>query len=562
MRAAAIVVLCACQAPAPQDKPATAVPTSVVSASVVVDGDHACAITAHHEVTCWGATPTQLPGLDDVAGLAADNSGTCAWTAHGAVKCWAGDSKPELVPTIGDAVQVTVAGSACALRANGHVACWSSDRNAREVPGLAGAVEIAGTYGGGAQLLCARLKSGEVTCGNSVTPFAVIPPLAGATSIAGAGCRYAALLPDHRIATWVGWTGRPMPVFLDKIDGKRVIVGGHLDDEGEVCVVGTQARCWSWGQEPALRLTETPPLPAGVRDLGFDTEATCARIGDRIECAGRVGRLGDGEPEYAHDFVSVQGITDARQLDAVGRTTCALRANGHVVCWGERLHGEDEAATTIDRVPFELPGVTDAVEIAMEGADRGNGTIGIAAAVCARRVHGATCWTSKHGQLVAANAPELATATKLISGGAICGVSSNSAVTCVRLHEDQGYIPTFSEDDYERIVYQGSSDTAPRRIARELEKRVRSALVAHQPLEGFHTAGTSDPIGPTDRTFQPPSHDAVELRRIAWSVGRDSDRVRGAICARHGDGTVACWGERDYLGANQHSERAAWAPIR
>ena len=102
---------------------------------------------------------------------------------------------------------------------------------------------------------------------------------------------------------------------------------------------------------------------------------------------------------------------------------------------------------------------------------------------------------------------------------------------------------------------------APRRIAHELEKRLRAALAAHQLLEGFHTAGTSDPIGPTDAAFQPPNHDAVERRRIAWSLDW-TDRVRGAICARHTDGTVACWGERDYLGANQHSERAAPAPIR
>jgi len=238
-----------------------------------------------------------------------------------------------------------------------------------------------------------------------------------------------------------------------------------------------------------------------------------------------------------------------------------LRANGRVVCWGERIHGEDEPAT-IDRVPVELPGVTDAVEIAMEGSDRGNGTIGIAAAVCARRARGATCWTSKHGQLVASDAPELAPAKRLYSGGGICGVAESGAVTCVRLHYDRGYIPLFSEDDYEKIVYQGSTDGAPRRIARELEKRLRAAIATHQPLEGFHTAGVSDPIGGTDRTFQPPTHDAVERRRISWTVDWNSEHVRGAICARHADGTVACWGERDYLGANLHSDRAASAPIR
>jgi len=38
-------------------------------------------------------------------------------------------------------------------------------------------------------------------------------------------------------------------------------------------------------------------------------------------------------------------------------------------------------------------------------------------------------------------------------------------------------------------------------------------------------------------------------------VDWDGDRVRGVLCARRGDGSIACWGERDYLGAGQHSAR-------
>ncbi|TMQ25525.1 MAG: hypothetical protein E6J90_05830 [Deltaproteobacteria bacterium] len=45
--------------------------------------------------------------------------------------------------------------------------------------------------------------------------------------------------------------------------------------------------------------------------------------------------------------------------------------------------------------------------------------------------------------------------------------------------------------------------------------------------------------------------------RIEWTLDWDIDRIRGALCARRGDGTVACWGERDDLGAGQHSTRTA-----
>src|SRR5450432_3607301 len=179
MRAAAILALCACQAgspPASKDKPVA--PATIVAGTVVVDGDHACAITTSHKVTCWGATPAEVPDLDDVAVLAADERATCAWTTHGTVKCWGDDPKPKPVPALGGVVQVTVGGSQCALRANGRVACWSNDSSdAREVAGLAGVVEIAGTYSGGAELLCARLKSGGVMCGNSVRPFEAVPQL-------------------------------------------------------------------------------------------------------------------------------------------------------------------------------------------------------------------------------------------------------------------------------------------------------------------------------------------------------------------------------------------------
>jgi hypothetical protein len=178
--------------------------------------------------------------------------------------------------------------------------------------------------------------------------------------------------------------------------------------------------------------------------------------------------------------------------------------------------------------------------------------------VCARRVRGATCWTTKHGQLQASDAPELAPAVKLYSGPTICGVSASGAVGCVPLLHDEGYIPTFSEDDYEKFVYAGSADAALGRITRELEKRLRRALASNKQLEGFHGSGTSDAVGRTGRTFQPPVDQmtgVIEQRRIEWAVDWDNERVRGALCVRRGNGTVACWGERDYLGAGQHSTR-------
>ena len=590
---AALVVLASCdQAPSGEHEGApTAMPAprGFVRGSVAVDDDHACAIEASGKVACWGrggagrlGTPggadgwqaIEVPGIDDAVEVVAGEHLTCALTARGTVLCWGHDlgPPPQRVAGLDDAIQVVVESDmACGLRATGRVTCWSGDEDKplvppqpKEVAGLADVVEIAGVNSGGAIHLCARLKSGTVTCGNSVHPFEPIPSLAGATSLAGAGGRFAVLLPGHRVARWVGWTGYPMPEFLDGVDGERVILGGHLNGNDELCVLGATSRCWMWGGEPGLALSDPYSLPAGTRDLALDTEATCARIADHVECWGRVGRLGDGSSEYTPAFVAVNGITDARQLDAAGRTMCVLRDNGGVACWGERLRATDEKpAHAIDREPVELPGgVNDAVEIAMESGDPGDGSTHIAVAVCARRKSGATCWSVKHGVIEAADAPELATAVKLYSGPAICGVSADGAVRCLRLDDSENYIPGFSEDDYEKIVYQDRAHEGVRRITRVLEKRLHAALAAKRQPVGFHSADARDsgdviepdrrlphewPRAPVDTLTG-----AGELRRFEWDLGWDIRRVRAVRCARH-DGTVACWGERDYLGAGQRS---------
>jgi hypothetical protein len=549
--------------------PVAAAATGIVRASLAVDGDRACAIEATGKVACWGsgphggATPVEVPALDDVTGLAAGPSATCAWTTHGAVACWGDDLRTRFAPPFDDVVQVSVGiDSACGLHASGRVTCWDDGSNAgREVAGVVDAVEIAGAAGFGAEALCARTKAGAVTCGNRVSPFEPLPELAGATSLAGAGGRFAALVPGHRLARWVGWTGALMAMILDGVDADRVLVGGHLNGAAALCVLGAHARCWTWSGEPTVALADAPPLPAGLRDLAFDTEATCGRIGDRVACWGRRGRLGDGEPEYPRDLVPVAGLADARQLEAAGRTLCALRATGKVACWGERLRGadDDRGVVAIDRTPVELPGVTDAVEIAMASADRGDGELGVAVLVCARRPRGATCWTTVHGHLQAADAPALASAVKLYAGPTVCGVTAGRAVRCVPLPLTGGFVPGFSPDDYERYVYQGSSEDTGRRIADELARRLHRALASNQRLDGFHGANVSDPIGATSAAFRPPLDKLTavpELRRIAWAVDWDQARVRGALCARRGDGTVGCWGERDYLGVDQRSTRA------
>jgi hypothetical protein len=347
MRVLLVIALCGCSrldatTPAPVERPAVA-PTApaLVRGSIVAGRYHACAIEVTGHVACWGRagngrlgtpdsadhlTPVEVPGPDDVAGLAAGIDITCAWTAHGAVWCWGDDVEhvdahvPRRVPHLDDIVQV-VAGlfGSCGLHANGHVACWpiAAWRNplwprVEELEGIEHAVEIAGDD----LRLCARLASGRVTCNyapdnHHEVAFGPFVDLDGAISIAGFDEQFAALLPGRRLAYWniADFEGRrgghTAEIHrVEGVDGTRVVIGGH-----DVCVLGAAARCWSVEDldPPAADARSRARMLAGsVRDVAPGYEVACVRDGDRAQCWGTISRFGDGETEFPADFVEVK----------------------------------------------------------------------------------------------------------------------------------------------------------------------------------------------------------------------------------------------------------------
>ncbi len=562
-------------------------------------------------------TPIEVPGVGEVVGLASGGDFMCAWTARGEAVCWGSDEgdyravgendaypplaegevlakflrydrQPRRVPQLDDVVQIVASrAGACGLRASGRVACWNRDAwrdplwpRMEELDGLAGAVELAGDE----HHLCARLTSGDVTCEfthgdwrDGMFEFEVIPELAGATSLAGAISfngntdreLFAALLPGHRLATWSiefgGQLRSAMAIHrIDGVGGERVVVS-----ESEVCVLGAQGQCWSIPdlERPAADvLARARPLAPGVRDLAPGDHVSCARIGDRAECWGEVGRLGDGWPTLPTDFVAVKGITDAKQLEANRTTVCALLGTGRVACWGSRSRYSSYGEQAVDFVPFELPGVTDASEIAMSPEF-----------VCARRKHRASCWQLDRWSFdrepdapsETLNAPELASAVKLYSGPHICGVSARGGVGCTRSeYTDHGrctmYIDASGAKQCKRTP---DAEWHPP----DLEVQLRSLLASGKPpcvtADGdvvcFHSAGNT------------------ELEHVELEGGRYAIRANGTVaqvkraavdpqppiaalsgvvelratihvlCGRLRGGTVACWGARSHLGAGR-----------
>ena len=352
MRVLLVIALCGCNTPdtttppAPAECPAVAPPAPTpapVRGSIAAGVHHACAIEATGHVACWGKagngrlgtpdnadhlTPVEVPGLDDVAGLAAGTDITCAWTAHGAVWCW-GDNEehvdahvPRRVPHLDDIVQV-VAGlfGACGLHANGHVACWpiSAWRNplwprVEDIAGIEHAVEIAGDD----MHLCARLGSGHVTCNyapdnHTEEAFSPFAELDGAISIAGSDDQFAALLPGRHLATWniadfEGRRGGHTATIhrVEGVDGTRIVVGGH-----DVCVLGAAARCWSVEDldPPADDAWSRARMLAGsIRDVAPGYWVSCARDGDRAQCWGEPDSPGAHQPSRVTTPVPVANL--------------------------------------------------------------------------------------------------------------------------------------------------------------------------------------------------------------------------------------------------------------
>jgi alpha-tubulin suppressor-like RCC1 family protein len=95
-------------------------------------------------------------------------------------------------------------------------------------------------------------------------------------------------------------------VELDGVVG--LAAAGNLIEHGHTCAVREEGSVWCWG-------------------------------------ANQTGQLGDGTQIARSRPVMALGVADAVQvvtasLEGYGGHTCALRADGVVLCWGSNFHGQ------------------------------------------------------------------------------------------------------------------------------------------------------------------------------------------------------------------------------
>lgn len=164
---------------------------------------------------------------------------------------------------------------------------------------------------------------------------------------------------------------------------------------------------------------------------------SCAVSSGMVKCWGlnSSGQLGDNSAISSLTPVVVSGITDAVQVSAGSRHTCARLSNGTVWCWGDNVDGQlGNGSTTDSRVPVQVSGLSNATDISAGGGH-----------TCAVRADGSSwCWgRNTEGQLGnSSNADSLvpaqvstglgvAPAASISAGGLhTCALLQDSTVSC------------------------------------------------------------------------------------------------------------------------------------
>jgi alpha-tubulin suppressor-like RCC1 family protein len=149
-----------------------------------------------------------------------------------------------------------------------------------------------------------------------------------------------------------------------------------------------------WGRSDAGQLgAQHAPVQAPVEIVGI-TDAVEVSTGHDFSCARRAsgavvcwgegseGQLGNGATNDSPTPVEVTGLTDAAELDSGFGHTCARHASGAVACWGLNSSGAvGSGDTTRANHPVDVAGVTGATFVGAAGYHS-----------CAASPTGVSCW--------------------------------------------------------------------------------------------------------------------------------------------------------------------------
>ncbi len=428
-----------------------------ISAGGATPETHACGITTGDAAYCWGSNsngqlgngvgyqtaPYLVAGGATWIDLSAGDVATCGIKADGTAWCWGGNwdgragdgtKTDRMVPVavLGGGTYTGVgfaSGTPCAIRSDKSLRCWGS--------------EDTGGLGNGEE---------------ENTAYRYVPvPVSGGhtwTKVVGHLETTCGLKTDGTIWCW-GNNGMqqlgsaapaesPTPLQLPGADVWTDIAVAYT----HACGIKNDGTAWCWGERYGGKLgdggvttgsTATPVQVAGGgtwSKLAAGEDSTCGiKTDNTLWCWGErsYGRIGDGGATSGNQTTPVQIAGAWTKISVAFGHACAIKTDGSAWCWGDGDQGKTGAGNTTDRnTPYNI----------FAGADT---WIDIDAGVnhsCGIKTGGtAWCWGyGPTGQLgngagassMAAVAVSGGGTWKSISEGDIhsCGVKSDDTVLC------------------------------------------------------------------------------------------------------------------------------------
>jgi alpha-tubulin suppressor-like RCC1 family protein len=252
----------------------------------------------------------------------------------------------------------------CALSAGGGVQCWG--------------------WNGEGEL-------GDGTGVSGVTPVDVLGLQTGVTDVESGELHSCAVKEDRHVVCWgANWAGqlgdgttedRLAPVAVEDIQDAVTLAGGETDLS---CVLRQSGAVYCWGSNFNGQLGaglpdsyKTAPvavvgLTNGVRSISAGGNHACAvKENGHVVCWGRNsnGQLGDGTFNLSNTPVEVDGITNAESVAAGGGHTCIVTTGGAAKCWGLNTQGQlGDGSTDQSSEPVQVSGLSSGVAQLTAGA--------------------------------------------------------------------------------------------------------------------------------------------------------------------------------------------------
>jgi hypothetical protein len=292
---------------------------------------------------------------DDWVRTWTDGSGVCGLKRSGELQCW-GIGLP--VTTFLDeysahANAVECSSYYCCALTDGALACefWREVPPDGRVPFLPSQLVEVGPFAALAVHLggwCALTHDGVATCGadfreHATSIDAAIPPLSQVATASGLACGV-----DEAGAVWC-WSPSPSGFFVDR-DGvvahnepsgvfRSVEVGG-----GFACALDVEGKPTCWTLLPPSYGQNVPPVPDGtVQAMSVGVSHACY-----LDAVGGVSCRASPDSYFGPGIIYDNGERGPRdtehlkppremrftQVSAGDDTSCGVRDDGHIVCWG------------------------------------------------------------------------------------------------------------------------------------------------------------------------------------------------------------------------------------